>query len=245
MCICSAGGRSGPWFREHRYPEKRNRDEEENRRAGQITRHAAAPTPEAHGGKKETPGQRGQNSRHVPSRHADTARRELYPALEPFRHGYLRRLGRPRIYYENAATRRANRRCSCTAVLAPVPTKRARQFFDPQHYRIVGIRSARLRGAAVQARASSRIRPGNLVADIERLRNTLEIERWLVFGGIVGQHLGTGLCGGKSERVSEIVLRGFSCCGTLKSAGSTSTAPRIYFPMRGGVPRRDPADGTR
>src|SRR5258706_10755600 len=95
MCICSAGGRSGPWFREHRYPEKRNRDEEENRRAGQITRHAAAAYPEAHGGKKETPGQRGkilgtfrQGTRHRTPRAVSRAR-----ALSPW---LPARLGRPR-----------------------------------------------------------------------------------------------------------------------------------------------------
>src|ERR1700730_15862512 len=58
ICICSAGGRSGPWFRELKYLETRKPDEEEKRRARQIARRAPAAPPEADRGQKETPGSR-------------------------------------------------------------------------------------------------------------------------------------------------------------------------------------------
>src|SRR5713226_1906889 len=81
MCICSAGGRSGPWFREHKYPEKRSSDEKETGRAGQITSHAAAVHPQARCSEKETPAQRckvsdtfRQGTRHCEARVVSGAR---------------------------------------------------------------------------------------------------------------------------------------------------------------------------
>jgi proline iminopeptidase len=48
----------------------------------------------------------------------------------------------------------------------------------------------------------------HLVADIERLRKHLNIERWLVFGGSWGSTLALAYSEAHPERVSEIVLRG-------------------------------------
>ena len=85
--------------------------------------------------------------------------------------------------------------------------KRARQFFDPRHYRIV----------VFDQRGCGRSRPSaslienttwHLVADIERLRKHLGIERWLVFGGSWGSTLALAYAEANPERVSEIVLRG-------------------------------------
>ena len=46
----------------------------------------------------------------------------------------------------------------------------------------------------------------HLVADIERLRESLGIERWLVFGGSWGSTLGLAYAVGYPERVSALVL---------------------------------------
>ncbi len=47
---------------------------------------------------------------------------------------------------------------------------------------------------------------GHLVADLERLRTHLGIERWLVFGGSLGSVLGLAYAQRHPERVSELVL---------------------------------------
>jgi len=88
----------------------------------------------------------------------DTARRELYPRSSPFDMATCAVSDVHEIYYEEAATRRAK-----PAVFLPrwsgAGSITARQFFDPQHYRIVVSISAAADGAA-QARAWSRTRPG-------------------------------------------------------------------------------------
>ena len=207
MCICSAGGRWDPWFREHNTKIKRISDEEEKGRAGQITRHPAAigKKPPARAAKSTArPANHAQASRHHP---ATRARRELYPAIEPFRHGHLRVSDVHEIYYEECGNPAGKPAVFLHGGPGAGSDKRARQFFDPQHYRIV----------VFDQRGCGRSRPSaslienttwHLVADIERLRKHLGIERWLVFGGSWGSTLALAYAEANPERVSELVLRG-------------------------------------
>jgi proline iminopeptidase len=135
------------------------------------------------------------------------ARRELYPAIEPFRHGYLRVSDVHEIYYEECGNPAGKPAVFLHGGPGAGSDKRARQFFDPQHYRIV----------VFDQRGCGRSRPTaslventtwHLVADIERLRRHLGIERWLVFGGSWGSTLALAYAEANPERVSEIVLRG-------------------------------------
>jgi len=135
------------------------------------------------------------------------ARRELYPALEPFRHGFLRVSDVHEIYYEECGNPAGKPAVFLHGGPGAGSDKRARQFFDPLHYRIV----------VFDQRGCGRSRPSaslventtwHLVADIERLRKHLGIERWLVFGGSWGSTLALAYAEANPERVSEIVLRG-------------------------------------
>ncbi|HEY2635308.1 MAG TPA: prolyl aminopeptidase [Steroidobacteraceae bacterium] len=137
----------------------------------------------------------------------DTGRRELYPAIEPFRHGFLRVSDVHEIYYEECGNPAGKPAVFLHGGPGAGSDKRARQFFDPQHYRIV----------VFDQRGCGRSRPSaslventtwHLVADIERLRKHLGIERWLVFGGSWGSTLALAYAEANPERVSEIVLRG-------------------------------------
>lgn len=133
--------------------------------------------------------------------------RELYPAIEPYRHGYLRVSELHEIYYEESGNPAGKPAIFLHGGPGAGSDRRARQFFDPHHYRIV----------VFDQRGCGRSRPSaslventtwHLVADIERLRKHLGIERWLVFGGSWGSTLGLAYSEAYPERVSEIVLRG-------------------------------------
>jgi proline iminopeptidase len=134
-------------------------------------------------------------------------RRELYPPVEPYRQGYLRVSELHEIYYEESGNPAGKPALFLHGGPGAGSDKRARQFFDPQHYRIV----------VFDQRGCGRSRPSaslventtwHLVADIERLRKHLNIERWLVFGGSWGSTLALAYSEAHPERVSEIVLRG-------------------------------------
>ena len=82
-----------------------------------------------------------------------------------------------------------------------------RRFFDPGRYRIV----------LFDQRGCGRSRPhaeladntsGKLVADMERIREALGIDRWLVFGGSWGSTLALLYAETHPERVRALVLRG-------------------------------------
>ncbi|HEX5339388.1 MAG TPA: prolyl aminopeptidase [Gammaproteobacteria bacterium] len=86
-------------------------------------------------------------------------------------------------------------------------TAENRRFFDPARYRIIlfdqrgcgrSTPHAELEGNTTQA----------LVADMEQLRKTLGIERWLVFGGSWGSTLALVYAETHPERVLALVLRG-------------------------------------
>ncbi len=103
-------------------------------------------------------------------------RRELYPALEPYRHGHLRVSDVHEIYYEESGNPAGKPAVFLHGGPGAGSDKRARQFFDPRHYRIV----------VFDQRGCGRSRPSaslventtwHLVADIERLRKHLGIER--------------------------------------------------------------------
>ena len=83
----------------------------------------------------------------------------------------------------------------------------ARQFFDPERYRIVvfdhrGCGKSRPH-ASLEANTT-----WHLVSDIERLRESLNIKQWLVFGGSWGSTLALAYAQTYPEAVTELVLRG-------------------------------------
>ncbi len=86
-----------------------------------------------------------------------------------------------------------------------------RQFFDPARYRIIlfdqrgcgkSTPHAEIKGNTTQA----------LVADLERIRTQLGIERWVLFGGSWGSTLSLVYAQTYPERVLGLILRGIFLC---------------------------------
>jgi proline iminopeptidase len=82
-----------------------------------------------------------------------------------------------------------------------------RRFFDPARYRIVLFDQ---RGCGKSRPYASLVdnTTWDLVADIERLREHLGIDRWQVFGGSWGSTLALAYAQSHPDRVTELVLRG-------------------------------------
>ena len=86
-----------------------------------------------------------------------------------------------------------------------------RRFFDPEIYRIVlfdqrGAGKSRPH-ACLEANTTQ-----HLVADIERLREHLGIDRWVIFGGSWGSTLGLIYAETYPARVLAMILRGIFLC---------------------------------
>lgn len=82
-----------------------------------------------------------------------------------------------------------------------------RRFFDPEFYRVV-IFDQRGAGRSTPLGDLSANTTQDLIADIERLRRHLGIERWLVFGGSWGSTLSLAYGVAYPERCLGFVLRG-------------------------------------
>jgi proline iminopeptidase len=82
-----------------------------------------------------------------------------------------------------------------------------RRFYDPAFWNIV-LYDQRGAGRSTPAAALADNTTQHLVADIERLRAELGIERWLVFGGSWGSTLALAYTQAHPDRVLGLVLRG-------------------------------------
>jgi proline iminopeptidase len=133
--------------------------------------------------------------------------RKLYPHIEPYASGFLEVGHGHRVYYEQSGNAAGKPAVFLHGGPGGGGDVKARRFFDPRRYRIVVFdqrgsgRSEPLAGLEANTTA-------HLVADIERLRETLGIDRWLVFGGSWGSTLALRYAQLHPRSVSELVLRG-------------------------------------
>jgi proline iminopeptidase len=135
----------------------------------------------------------------------------LYPAIEPFDTGRLKVSPVHELYYEQCG----NANGKPVVFLHGGPgggiSPDYRRYFDPQVYRIV-LFDQRGSGKSTPHASIEENTTWHLVADIERLREHLKIERWQVFGGSWGSTLALAYSEKHPDRVTELVLRGIFLC---------------------------------
>jgi proline iminopeptidase len=135
------------------------------------------------------------------------ARRTLYPAIRPYRKGFLRVSELHEIYFEESGNRRGKPVIFLHGGPGGGTEAKMRRFFNPKRYRIVlfdqrGCGKSRPHASLVDNTT------WHLVEDIERLRRHLGIDRWLVFGGSWGSTLALAYAEAHPEAVTELILRG-------------------------------------
>ena len=132
---------------------------------------------------------------------------KLYPQIEPFDKRFLNVGDGHRIFCEQCGTPDG----VPVVVLHGGPgggcSPSMRRFFDPQSYRVVlfdqrGCGRSRPH-ASVEANST-----WHLVDDIERIRESLGIDKWIVFGGSWGAALGLIYAQRHAQHVAALVLRG-------------------------------------
>jgi proline iminopeptidase len=135
----------------------------------------------------------------------------LYPPIEPFDTGRLKVSSLHDLYYEQAG----NPTGKPVVFLHGGPggglVDDYRRYFDPKVYRIV-LFDQRGSGKSTPHASIEENTTWDLVADIEKLREQLGIDRWMVFGGSWGSTLALAYAESHPERVTELVLRGIFLC---------------------------------
>ncbi|MGE3931455.1 MAG: prolyl aminopeptidase, partial [Hyphomonadaceae bacterium] len=134
-------------------------------------------------------------------------RRDLYPPVEPFQGEMLRVSPLHTIYYEQAGDPRGRPAIALHGGPGGGTSPEMRRFFDPARYRIV-MMDQRGCGRSTPHAELRENTTWDLVADIERVREKLGIEKWLVFGGSWGSTLALAYAAKHPEHVAGLVLRG-------------------------------------
>ncbi|MCG7632530.1 prolyl aminopeptidase [Gordonia McavH-238-E] len=137
--------------------------------------------------------------------------RNFYPEIEPYAAGHLDVGDGQKIYWETSGNPDGKPAVFVHGGPGGGTAPTQRRFFDPAKYRIV----------LFDQRGCGRSRPHiadgadlsvnttpHLIADMERLRAHLGIQRWQVFGGSWGSTLGLAYAQAHPDRVTELVLRG-------------------------------------
>lgn len=134
-------------------------------------------------------------------------RRQLYPEIEPYDTGFLKVSDLHTLYYEQCGNPDGKPVVFLHGGPGGGANNRCRRFFDPAAYRIV-LFDQRGCGRSTPYAELTDNTTWHSVADIERLREHLGIDRWQVFGGSWGSTLSLAYAETHPDRVTELVLRG-------------------------------------
>lgn len=177
---------------------------------------------------------------------AGSAPRDLYPEIEPYNAGHLRVSDTHEIYYEECGNPDGEAAVFIHGGPGAGCDARARRFFDPDHYRIV----------LLDQRGCGRSRPHasleenttwHLCADLERVREHLNIESWLVFGGSWGSTLALAYSQHHPEVVSGLILRGIFLCRPAEirwfyQFGASEIFPDVWESYLAPIPEAERGD---
>src|SRR3954466_10562205 len=130
-----------------------------------------------------------------------------YPEIKPYKTGRLKVSDLHELYYEEVGNPKGAPVLFVHGGPGGGIESSHRRYFDPEHYRVILFDQ---RGCG-QSTPYAELRENttwDLVADMERLREHLAIERWQVFGGSWGSTLALAYAEEHPSRVTELVLRG-------------------------------------
>ncbi len=136
-----------------------------------------------------------------------TELRSFYPEIEPYASGHLDVGDGHALYWERVGTPGAKPAVFLHGGPGGGLMPSQRRAFDPARYDVL-LFDQRGCGKSRPFASLEANTTWHLVADIERLREMVGVEQWLVFGGSWGSTLALAYAEAHPDRVSELVLRG-------------------------------------
>jgi proline iminopeptidase len=132
---------------------------------------------------------------------------KLFPEIEPFQSGWYETSQGHEIYYEQCGNPDGKPVVFLHGGPGSGCNPMQRRFFDPAHYRIV-LLDQRGCGRSKPQGSIALNTTRHLVDDLEGIRQLLNIEQWLVFGGSWGSTLALAYALTFPARVQGLILRG-------------------------------------
>ncbi len=141
------------------------------------------------------------------ARDHDQQRVGLYPPIEPFMQARMTVTGGHEIYYEQSGNPEGIPVIIVHGGPGGGSNPTMRRCHDPRKYRII-LFDQRGCGRSTPHASLEHNTTWDLVADMERIRARLGIERWQLFGGSWGSTLSLAYAETHPDRVLSIILRG-------------------------------------
>ena len=140
-------------------------------------------------------------------RSAPMAPAALYPPIEPYRQGHLDVGDGHSLYWELCGNPNGKPAVFLHGGPGAGASPTHRRLFDPESYNLL-VFDQRGCGRSTPHASLDANTTWDLVADIERLRRMVGVERWLVFGGSWGSTLALAYAETHTTRVTALILRG-------------------------------------
>lgn len=175
-----------------------------------------------------------------------SARRTLYPPIEPFASGMLDVGDGHSLYWERCGTPGGKPAVFLHGGPGSGISPGHRRQFDPERYDVL-LFDQRGCGRSVPFASLEANTTWHLVRDIEALREMAGHARWLVFGGSWGSTLSLAYAQSHPQRVTELVLRGIFLGSEneydwLYRYGASELYPEAWAEFSGHVPREERGD---
>ena len=133
--------------------------------------------------------------------------KQMYPEIKPYNSGFLKVSDLHNIYFEEVG----NPAGKPVVFLHGGPggglTDSMRRYFDPQKWRVI-LFDQRGCGQSTPFAELKENTTWDLVADTEKIRTHLKIDKWAVFGGSWGSTLALAYSITQPEKCTELFLRG-------------------------------------
>lgn len=135
----------------------------------------------------------------------------LFPEIEPYQTGFLKVSDLHTLYYEEVGHPQGKPILFLHGGPGGGIEKFFRQYFDPKFYRVI-LFDQRGCGKSTPYAELRENTTWDLVADIEKLRDQLSIDRWVVLGGSWGSTLALAYAEKHPQSVLGLILRGIFLC---------------------------------
>ena len=170
----------------------------------------------------------------------------LYPAIEPYRSGFLKVTGGHEVYFEESGNPAGRPALLVHGGPGGGSNLNMRRYHDPQLYRII-LFDQRGCGRSTPHASLEANTTWDLVADMERLREELRIERWQLLGGSWGSTLALAYAQKHPGRVEALILRGVFLLRRSELAwfyqdGCSWIFPREFDAFRSLIPEAERSD---
>jgi len=137
--------------------------------------------------------------------------RDYFPEIETFNKGYLKVSDIHTLYYEEAGNPQGRPVVFLHGGPGGGISPDHRRYFDPKVYRIV-LFDQRGSGQSTPCAELKDNTTWDLIKDTETLRQHLDIQSWVVFGGSWGSTLALAYAITHPDRVKALILRGIFLC---------------------------------